>query len=65
MKYYKFRLRKVKEMDKLKKIYEKRAIKLRRYENYLRDLSKRPQVDERNEYRYNILVNLVKERKDL
>lgn len=63
--FLKFRLKQIKEIDKLKKIYANRVVKLKRYENYLKDLSKRPQVDERNEYRYNILVNLVKERKDL
>ena len=65
LKYYKLRLRKLNQMDKLKKIYEKRAIKLRRYDNYLKNVSKKPQIEDHNEYRYNILVNLVKERKDL
>lgn len=61
--YYTFRLKKMKGIELNKREYEKTAKKLKRYYNYLQDIPKRIQITERNEYRYNIMMNFFKEKK--
>lgn len=63
--YYKFRLKKMAEIDFYKKKYDNTAVKLKRYNNYLQELSRKFKVDERSEYRYNVIINFFKEKKDL
>lgn len=64
IRYYNFRIKKIKEIELYKILYRKTANKLKRYYNYLKDVPKRLDNIEKNEYRYNIIVNFYKERKD-
>lgn len=54
----------MKAIELNKKEYENTAKKLKRYYNYLQDIPKRIQMSERSEYRYNIMMNFFKEKKD-
>lgn len=63
--HYDFRIKKMKEIELYKVLYLKTAKKLRRYYNYLLDVPKKLNYTERFEYRYNLIVNFWKEKKDL
>jgi hypothetical protein len=54
----------MKEIDLYKKQYNRTSKKLKKYYNFLEDLPKKLQISERNEYRYNVMINFFKEKKD-
>jgi hypothetical protein len=64
VKYYKFRLKKMKEIELYKILYSKTAVRLKKYNNYLENIHRKVNITEKSEYRYNLIINFFKEKKD-